>query len=124
MLSTTETSIRRASNVLAVTGHSKKVMKGKKKGKLKAKDKHKAQIGSKSTHNPVKLSTSTPDIVCFHYNDKDHFKRECPKFLEEEKTVPSTSSIYIIEINFAIPSSNSWVMELEVVIIFAQMFRH
>jgi gag-polypeptide of LTR copia-type/GAG-pre-integrase domain len=111
MLSTAETSIRRVPDVLAVTGYSKKVMKGKRKGKRKAKGKGKAHAGSKSTPKLVKVSTSTLDTVYFHCNGKSHFKRECPKFLEEQKAGSSTSGIHVVEINFIFSSSNSWVVD-------------
>jgi gag-polypeptide of LTR copia-type/GAG-pre-integrase domain/Zinc knuckle len=111
MLSTAETSITRAPDVIAVTGYSKKVMKGKRKGKGKVKGKGKAHARSKSAPKPVKVSMPTPDTVCFHCNDKGHFKRECPKFLEEQKARPSASGIYVVEINFVISSSNSWVID-------------
>jgi gag-polypeptide of LTR copia-type len=75
MLSTVDTSIRRAPDMLAVIGCNKKVMKGKKKGKGKAKGKGKTHAGSKSAPKLVKVSTPTPDTVCFHCNGKGHFKR-------------------------------------------------
>jgi hypothetical protein len=59
MLFTAETSIRHMPDVLIVTGHNKKVMKGRKKGKRNAKDKDKTQAGSKSALKPVKVSTPT-----------------------------------------------------------------
>jgi gag-polypeptide of LTR copia-type len=95
----------------SVTGYSKKVMKDKRKGKGNAKGKGKAHAGSKSTPKLVKVSTPTPDTVCFHCNGKSHFKRECLKFLEEQKMGPSTSGIHVVEINFVISSSNSWVVD-------------
>jgi hypothetical protein len=97
--------------MLAVTGHNKKVMKGKKKGKEKAKCKGKAQARSKSVPKPMKVSTSISDTVCFHYNGKGHFKRECLMFLEEQKAKPSTSDICIVKINFVVSSLNSWVVD-------------
>jgi hypothetical protein len=124
MLSTTETSIRRAPDVLAVTGHNKNLMKDRKKGKGKAKDKCKTQTGSKSAPKPVKVSMPTLDTMCFHYNDKGHLRRECPKFLEEQKAGPSTLGIYVVEINFTISSFNSWVMDSELLLIFVQVCRH
>jgi hypothetical protein len=102
MLSTAETSIRRVPDVLAVTRYSKKVMKGKKKGKRDAKGKGKAKARSKSAPKPVKVSMPTPDTVCFYCNGKDRFKRECPKFLEEQKAGLSAPDIYVVKINFAI----------------------
>jgi gag-polypeptide of LTR copia-type len=85
MLSMTDTSIRQALDVLVVTGHSKKVMKCRKKGKGKAKGKDKAQARSKSAPKLVKVSMSTLDTVCFHCNGKGLFNRECLKFLQEKR---------------------------------------
>jgi hypothetical protein len=65
MLSTADTLIE----------HNKKVMKGRKKEKGNAKDKGKAQAGSNNAPKLVKVSTPTPDTICFHCNGKDHFKR-------------------------------------------------
>jgi hypothetical protein len=73
MLSTVETLIRLAPDVLAVTGHSKKMMKGRKKGKGKAKGKRKAQTGSKSAPKLVKVSTPILNTVCFQCNAKSYY---------------------------------------------------
>ena len=113
MLATAETSIKRAPEVYAVNKASKKVgKKAKGKGKPK-KGKGKAQAGSKSGPKPVRTSTPTSDTVCFHCNGKGHFKRECPKFLEEQKSarVASSKGINVVEINFVVSSSNSWIVD-------------
>ena len=61
----------------------------------------------------MKISTPTADTVCFHCNGKGHFKRECPTFLEEQRvaSVANASGINVIEFNFAISSSNSWIVD-------------
>lgn len=85
MLSTAESSIRKAPEVMAVNKAGKKVgKKGKKKKKAKTGGKGSAQAGSKSTPKPVKLSTPTTDTVCFHCNGLGHINEKRIKKLQED----------------------------------------
>ncbi|KAI3718805.1 hypothetical protein L6452_19689 [Arctium lappa] len=49
---------------------------------------------------------------CFHCNKPEHWKRNCPLYLQEKKkgSVTSTSGIYVIEANLC-TSYTSWVLD-------------
>ena len=113
MLCTAEGSIRRAPEILAVNKSRRKVGKKVMKTPKKEKGKGKAPAVSKSTPKPAKVSIATVDTVCFHCNGKGHFKRDCQKFLAEQKTarVASSSGIHVIEINHTNTFSNSWIVD-------------
>ena len=63
--------------------------------------------------------------MCFCCNGAGHFTRECPKFLEEQKSarVASSAGINVVEINFVVSSSNSWIGDSGGALIFVQMCR-
>ena len=88
------------------------VQKGKGKGGVgKGKAKPKDKVGPKSKGKAPKPKPQK-EGVCFHYNKPEHWKRNCPLYLEELKkgsVTPSTSGIYVIEVNLSI--STSWVLD-------------
>ncbi|KAI3515635.1 hypothetical protein L1887_14536 [Cichorium endivia] len=92
--------------------------KGKKrKGPPKKNWREKVQVGSssngsrtKSSHIPCVANPNEAD--CFYCKEKGHWKRSCPKYLQDVKDgklKPSTAGIYTISKNS--PSSNSWVLD-------------
>jgi hypothetical protein len=51
---------------------------------------------------------------CFHCGDLEHWSRNCKKYLEDTKkkgSGTSTLGIYVIEINLAVSSIESWVFD-------------
>ncbi|KAI3723297.1 hypothetical protein L2E82_34775 [Cichorium intybus] len=92
--------------------------KGKKrKGPPKQNWREKVQVGSSSNGSRTKTShipcVANPDEAnCFYCKEKGHWKRSCPKYLQDVKdgkVKPSTAGIYTISKNS--PSSNSWVLD-------------
>ncbi|KAI3720980.1 hypothetical protein L2E82_31980 [Cichorium intybus] len=92
--------------------------KGKKrKGPPKQNWREKVQVGSSSNVSRTKTShipcVANPDEAnCFYCKEKGHWKRSCPKYLQDVKdgkVKPSTAGIYTISKNS--PSSNSWVLD-------------
>jgi hypothetical protein len=72
-------------------------------------------LGSKLKPAPKAKSGSTSEDEFFHYHEREHWSRNCKKYLEEEKkkkgSETSTSGINVIEMNIALSSSESWVFD-------------
>jgi GAG-pre-integrase domain/gag-polypeptide of LTR copia-type/Zinc knuckle len=108
LLKTVEEDMNKGSgNVLAVSSARKKIKKRSKR-KSKGKDKGKAQVVTSSTSKPNDVF----DVECFYCKKREHWKRNCPQFLEDKKNenVPSSSGILVIEINLG-TSISDWVLD-------------
>src|SRR6185312_7485375 len=86
------------------------------KGKGKEKSSSGEASGSKLKPAPKAKSGPTSEDECFHCHEKGHWSRNCKKYLEEKKkkkkgSETSTSGINVIEINIALSSSESWVLD-------------
>ena len=75
----------------------KKVVKGKGKKVAQAKTSKKPKGDPKA------------DAKCFYCDGIGHWKRNCPKYLEDKKKGVSPSDIYVIKVNLA--TSASWVFD-------------
>lgn len=85
--------------------HHKKPNKSKGNGKGKA-------VAKPSTKALKPTGGVAKDGKCFYCNNAGHWKRNCPKYLEDKKNgnVPTTSAgIFVIEINMS--TSTSWVLD-------------
>jgi hypothetical protein len=85
--------------------------KGKKrKGPPKQNWKGKSHVKTSSDVTPV---SDPKEATCFYCNDKGHWKRSCPKYLQDlkdGKVKPSTSGTYTIS-SINPSSSKSWVLD-------------
>jgi transposase InsO family protein len=111
MLKTAEADMKKGvSHVLAVSEGGRKVKKGKGKSKRKGDAKGKAQMEISST---PKAKTKVPsDVECYYCKNKGHWKRSCPKYLEDKKAgkVPTSSGMFVIEVNLA-TSISDWILD-------------
>jgi hypothetical protein len=85
------------------------------KGKGKEKGSNGESSGSKPKPAPKAKSGPTSEDECFHCHEKEHWSRNCKKYLEEKKkkgSETSSSGINVIEINIALSSSESWVFDI------------
>ena len=108
MLKTAELNIKRKTSNVVLVQQGKKPKK-----KRKAKGKGHAKVESSSKDRKPKKPSATSGATCFHYQDVGHWKRNCPKYLEDKKkgSLTSTSGIYVIEVNIAKCPSNAWVLD-------------
>ena len=112
MLKTTEQNIKsKPGHVLMVQNGNAFKKKGKKKGKGKGKGKAgKSNAQPKPEPEPEPKAKTPKEGVCFFCNEPGHWKRNCKLYLENLKkkkktSKTSSSSIYVIQINFS-PSSS------------------
>jgi hypothetical protein len=101
--------------------HNYVMMVQKKKKKRKRwthpKGKGKEKVFDEPSSSKAKIkgkSGPSPDKECFHCHQKEHWFRNCKKYLEEQKkkgSETSASGVNIIEINIAVSSSDSWVFD-------------
>jgi hypothetical protein len=105
--------LRKKSNHVMMVQKEKKWRKRSTPPKGKGKKKVFDEPSSTKPKTKGKFGHS-PDEECFHYHKKGHWFRNYKKYLEEQKkkgSETSTSGINIIEINTAVSSSNSWVID-------------
>ncbi|KAJ9558333.1 hypothetical protein OSB04_012947 [Centaurea solstitialis] len=89
-------------------------VKGKGKGKaIQPNPKPKTKGQGKAESN-IPQSKTPEDAVCFYCKEVGHWRRSCPKYLEELKKLKangaSTSGTYMIELH-STSTSNSWVLD-------------
>ncbi|KAJ9538124.1 hypothetical protein OSB04_030857 [Centaurea solstitialis] len=122
MLKTAESNMAKskpAAPVLAIRegGIKKKkatTVKGKGKGKaIQSNPKPKTKGQGKAQSN-IPQSKTPEDAVCFYCKEVGHWRRSCPKYLEELKKLKvngaSTSGTYMTELH-STSTSNSWVLD-------------
>ena len=87
------------------------VQKGKGFKKKGAGKKNKGKQVVKNSEKPKQ--TAKPKVAaeskCFYCEKIGHWKRNCPKYLEDKKSGASTSGIYVIEVNLT--STSLWVFD-------------
>ncbi|WJX29428.1 hypothetical protein P8452_18069 [Trifolium repens] len=111
MLRTAEQNLKTKGKSILMVSNGKKQNKrpnkqgGKWKGKEVAKPKP-TTLALKPNGGIAKEGT------CFHCGKTGHWKRNCPKYLEDKKNglAPSASGIFVIEINLS--TSSSWVLDI------------
>ncbi|KAJ9561476.1 hypothetical protein OSB04_006636 [Centaurea solstitialis] len=122
MLKTAESNMAKskpAARVLAIRegGIKKKKVapvKGKGKGKAIQPNPKPKTKGQGKAPSDIPQSKTPEDAVCFHCKEVGHWRRTCPKYLEELKKLKangaSTSGTYMIELH-STSTSNSWVLD-------------
>ena len=100
MLRITDRDIENSSHVLMIQEGGRKIKKAKGKMTIKYKGKGKLVLGTNSPK--IKVSANSD---CYFSNNKSHWKRNCPKNLEDLKSgrvsEVSVSGINVIEVNIA-----------------------
>ncbi|KAJ9556509.1 hypothetical protein OSB04_011123 [Centaurea solstitialis] len=122
MLKTAESNMAKskpAAPVLAIRegGIKKKKaapVKGKGKGKAIQPNPKPKTKGQGKAQSDIPQSKTPEDAVCFYCKEVGHWRRSCPKYLEELKKLKangaSTSGTYMIELH-STSTSNSWVLD-------------
>ncbi|KAJ9552489.1 hypothetical protein OSB04_016534 [Centaurea solstitialis] len=122
MLKTAESNMAKskpATPVLAIRegGIKKKKaapVKGKGKGKAIQPNPKPKTKGQGKAQSDIPQSKTPEDVVCFYCKEVGHWRRSCPKYLEELKKLKangaSTSGTYMIELH-STSTSNSWVLD-------------
>jgi hypothetical protein len=100
--------------VLAIQGTAKKGKVSHPRGKGKAKVGQSNQ-GLKRKFDPeIAPSTDPNEAICFYCQEKGHWKRSCPKYLDEVKKNKAigggSSGMFMIELH-SISTSSSWVLD-------------
>ncbi|KAK2421692.1 secreted RxLR effector protein [Trifolium repens] len=110
MLRTAEQNLKsKGKSILMVSNGNKHHKKPKKQG-----GKWKGKGVAKPKESPPALKPSgsiAKEGNCFYCGKTGHWKRNCPKYLEDKKkgVAPTTSGIFVIEINLS--TSTSWVLD-------------
>jgi hypothetical protein len=114
MLKIVEDSIKKNPNHMMMVQKEKK----KKKDWMPPKGKGKKKVSNEPLSSKPKTKGKfdhSPYEECFHCHKKGHWFRNCKKYLKEQKkkkgSETTISDINVIEINIAVPSSDSWVFD-------------
>jgi hypothetical protein len=112
MLKIAEDSIKKNPNHVMMVQKEKKKRKRWTPPKGKGKEKVSDEPSSSKPKTKGKFGLSLEE-ECFHYHKKGHWFRNYKKYFEEQKekkgSETSVFGINVIEINIAVPSSDSWV---------------
>jgi hypothetical protein len=114
MLKTVEVEIKKEHNMLLVnkTMDFKKSSKSKKGPKGK-----KPQRGGKRVAGPPKAPKMKPGVKCLYCKGVGHWKRNCPKYLEDKKASKVVArdkgifDIHVVDIYLTSAHSNTWVFD-------------
>jgi hypothetical protein len=111
ILKTTKDSIKKNPNHVMIVQKEKKKRRRLAPPKGKCEEKVSNEPSSSKPKTKGK-SDPSPDEECFHCYKQRHWFRNCKKYLEKKKgSETSTSGINVIEINIAVPPSDSWVLD-------------
>ena len=122
LLKTTESGLKGKSVVTTLTPNTAPVLSiGKSRGKKRKTPskgtKGKSLYGSSSSGTKggsVTPSSNPKEVECFYCHDKGHWKRNCPKYLQDVKdgkVKPTHVGIYTILSNNSLHST-SWVLDI------------
>ena len=113
MLKTAEVEIKKEHTVLMVN----KTVDFKKSGKKGKGKKGKPKKNGKSVADPPKAPKLKPGVTCFYCKGDGHWKRNCPKYLEDKKAGKIAGKdkgicdIHVIDVYLTGARSNTWVFD-------------